>query len=300
MLQALQKAGDPDRVGRKSRMIPKNLMKLEGKNAQGMLRLSEALEEHDDVQNVYSNFDVDEKEVEMRLALGLDDARPGHRLRHRAHRLRRDRERRPRAPHDRRGRDSHQPAGAARDAAAGDRGGIARSDSAAAPEAAAVEEVFYAQNVKTALKLSHARGVALLAIAEAGMSLGEYSPLEIKTSVVGYGRAEKQQVRMMVHSLLAITDGDRIGRRLRRHRGGDLPCHAPASEQRDEGGAMRLLRGCCACAAAASRAGGSRGIVYSKYFKGSVPEYVAITVEQSGAARCTRKPRTTTSRCSFS
>jgi crossover junction endodeoxyribonuclease RuvC len=75
-----------------------------------------------------------------------------------------------------------------------------------APETAAVEEVFYAQNVKTALKLSHARGVALLAIAEAGISLGEYSPLAIKTSVVGYGRAEKQQVRLMVHSLLHITD----------------------------------------------------------------------------------------------
>jgi transcriptional/translational regulatory protein YebC/TACO1 len=45
-------------------MLPKNLTKLEGKNASAMLRLSEALEEHDDVQNVYSNFDVDEKELE--------------------------------------------------------------------------------------------------------------------------------------------------------------------------------------------------------------------------------------------
>ena len=72
------------------------------------------------------------------------------------------------------------------------------------PESAAVEEVFYAQNVKTALKLSHARGVVLLAIAEAGLMLGEYSPLEIKTSVVGYGRAEKHQVKRMVHSLLAL------------------------------------------------------------------------------------------------
>jgi transcriptional/translational regulatory protein YebC/TACO1 len=45
-------------------LIPKNLMKLEGKHAQAMLRLSDALEEHDDVQNVYSNFDVDEKELE--------------------------------------------------------------------------------------------------------------------------------------------------------------------------------------------------------------------------------------------
>ena len=74
------------------------------------------------------------------------------------------------------------------------------------PAAAAVEEVFYAQNVKTALKLSHVRGVVLLAIAEAGIPLGEYSPLEIKTSVVGYGRAEKQQVKLMVHSLLRLED----------------------------------------------------------------------------------------------
>ena len=74
------------------------------------------------------------------------------------------------------------------------------------PDAAAVEEVFYAQNVKTALKLSHARGVALLTVAEAGLTVGEYSPLEIKTSVVGYGRAEKQQVKLMVHSLLALEN----------------------------------------------------------------------------------------------
>jgi crossover junction endodeoxyribonuclease RuvC len=72
------------------------------------------------------------------------------------------------------------------------------------PDAAAVEEVFYAVNVKTALKLAHVRGVALLVIAEAGLEFGEYSPLEIKTSVVGYGRAEKQQVQMMVQSLLGL------------------------------------------------------------------------------------------------
>ncbi len=69
------------------------------------------------------------------------------------------------------------------------------------PDAAAVEEVFYSQNVKTALKLAHVRGVALLAIAEAGVILGEYSPLEVKMSVVGYGRAEKCQVQLMVRSL---------------------------------------------------------------------------------------------------
>jgi crossover junction endodeoxyribonuclease RuvC len=83
--------------------------------------------------------------------------------------------------------------------------GLRRTIQEHRPESAAVEEVFYSQNVKTALKLCHVRGVALLAIAEAGVSLGEYSPLEIKTSVVGYGRAEKQQVRMMVHSLLGIA-----------------------------------------------------------------------------------------------
>jgi crossover junction endodeoxyribonuclease RuvC len=73
-----------------------------------------------------------------------------------------------------------------------------------APIAAAVEEVFYSNNVKTALKLAHVRGVALLAISEAGLELGEYSPLEIKTSVVGYGRAEKRQVQVMVTSLLHL------------------------------------------------------------------------------------------------
>jgi crossover junction endodeoxyribonuclease RuvC len=72
------------------------------------------------------------------------------------------------------------------------------------PEAAAVEEVFYAVNAKTAIKLSHVRGVALCIIAEAGLKFGEYSPLEVKSSVVGYGRAEKQQVQMMVRTLLAL------------------------------------------------------------------------------------------------
>jgi crossover junction endodeoxyribonuclease RuvC len=73
-----------------------------------------------------------------------------------------------------------------------------------APASAAVEQVFYAANVRTALKLAHVRGVALLAIAEAGLQLGEYSPLEIKTSVVGYGQAAKGQVQVMVHSLLGL------------------------------------------------------------------------------------------------
>ena len=63
VLQALTKAGI-ETSSAEIAMVPKNLMKLEGKNAGAMLRLSEALEEHDDVQNVYSNFDVDESEME--------------------------------------------------------------------------------------------------------------------------------------------------------------------------------------------------------------------------------------------
>ncbi|MGH9662551.1 MAG: crossover junction endodeoxyribonuclease RuvC, partial [Bryobacteraceae bacterium] len=70
------------------------------------------------------------------------------------------------------------------------------------PDAAAVEEVFHAANAKSALKLAHARGVALEALAEAGVEIGEYSPLEVKMAVVGYGRAEKHQVQKMVKSLL--------------------------------------------------------------------------------------------------
>ena len=73
------------------------------------------------------------------------------------------------------------------------------------PDSAAVEEVFYSQNVKTALMLAHVRGVALLAIAEAGVELGEYSPLEIKMNLVGYGRAEKAQVQSMVRFLLCLS-----------------------------------------------------------------------------------------------
>jgi YebC/PmpR family DNA-binding regulatory protein len=63
VLQAIQAAGIAT-ASAEVAMVPKNLLKLDGKNAQGMMRLSDALEEHDDVQNVYSNFDVDEKELE--------------------------------------------------------------------------------------------------------------------------------------------------------------------------------------------------------------------------------------------
>lgn len=74
------------------------------------------------------------------------------------------------------------------------------------PDQAAVEQVFYAVNVKSALVLAHVRGVALCSIAEASVPLGEYSALEIKSSVVGYGRAEKRQVQFMVQSILRLPE----------------------------------------------------------------------------------------------
>ena len=70
------------------------------------------------------------------------------------------------------------------------------------PEEAAVEEVFHAVNAKTAIKLSHVRGAIFFVLGEAGLHVGEYSALTVKSNVVGYGRAEKQQVQMMLRSLL--------------------------------------------------------------------------------------------------
>ena len=72
------------------------------------------------------------------------------------------------------------------------------------PDNVAIEDVFYALNVKSALKLGQVRGVAMLAAASAGLSVSEYSPLSIKSAVTGYGRAEKQQVQQMVTRLLNL------------------------------------------------------------------------------------------------
>ncbi len=72
------------------------------------------------------------------------------------------------------------------------------------PDAIAVENLFYATNVRSALKLGHARGVAVLAAAECGVPIAEYTPAEIKRAVVGYGRAEKHQVGEMVRLLLGL------------------------------------------------------------------------------------------------
>ena len=72
------------------------------------------------------------------------------------------------------------------------------------PDTVAVEEVFYSVNAKSALKLGHVRGVALLAAASAGLPVAEYAPLSIKSAVVGYGLAKKEQVQFMVARLLKL------------------------------------------------------------------------------------------------
>ncbi len=74
------------------------------------------------------------------------------------------------------------------------------------PEEVVVENLFYATNVKSALRLGHVRGVTLIAGVARGLSVFEYSPLEVKQAVVGYGRADKGQVQKMVALLLGLLE----------------------------------------------------------------------------------------------
>lgn len=73
------------------------------------------------------------------------------------------------------------------------------------PQDLAVEDVFVAKNAKSSLKLGQARGAILLAAAQAGLRIAEYTPLEVKQAVVGYGRADKTQVQHMVKVLLHLS-----------------------------------------------------------------------------------------------
>jgi crossover junction endodeoxyribonuclease RuvC len=72
------------------------------------------------------------------------------------------------------------------------------------PDMGAVEKLFFEKNVRTALNVGQARGVALLAMAERNMKIGEYTPLEIKQAVTGYGGADKNQVQQMVKAILGL------------------------------------------------------------------------------------------------
>ena len=181
-------------------MVPKNLMKLEGKNASGMLRLSEALEEHDDVQNVYSNFDIDEKEtggpgfligagIRVRV-LGIDCgtertgwgviASDGRSHRVLAHGVIRTS---PRDPLEQR-----------LAAIARALRGILQRASARCGRGG--RSFLFAERQDRAEAGARARRGAAGHRRGASRPSGEYSPLEVKSSVVGYGRAEKQQVQL--------------------------------------------------------------------------------------------------------
>ena len=84
--------------------------------------------------------------------------------------------------------------------------GVARVIGEFAPEAVAIEQVFLAKNPQAALVLGHARGTAMVAAVNAGLPVHEYSALQVKSAVVGYGRAGKPQVQQMVKALLNLPE----------------------------------------------------------------------------------------------
>jgi crossover junction endodeoxyribonuclease RuvC len=74
------------------------------------------------------------------------------------------------------------------------------------PERAAVEKLFFQRNVRTALSVGQARGVVLLALAQASLPISEYTPMEIKQAITGYGGADKRQIQHMVRALLELDE----------------------------------------------------------------------------------------------
>jgi len=74
------------------------------------------------------------------------------------------------------------------------------------PDTAAVEELFFSRNTRTAMSVGEARGVVLLALVDAGLPITEYTPMQIKQAVTGYGNADKRQVQEMVRLLLSLSD----------------------------------------------------------------------------------------------
>jgi crossover junction endodeoxyribonuclease RuvC len=74
------------------------------------------------------------------------------------------------------------------------------------PDAVAIEEIFVAKNVSSSLKLGHARGAAMVAVAKAGLPLYEYTALQVKQAVTGYGRADKGQIQKMIRVILKLPE----------------------------------------------------------------------------------------------
>ncbi len=84
--------------------------------------------------------------------------------------------------------------------------GITEAIRQADPEIMAIEDIFYGKNIGSLIKQGHVRGVAVLAGAQEGLAVYQYSPLEIKKAVAGYGFAEKRQIQMMVKNILKLKD----------------------------------------------------------------------------------------------
>ncbi|MCL1848855.1 MAG: crossover junction endodeoxyribonuclease RuvC [Clostridiales bacterium] len=84
--------------------------------------------------------------------------------------------------------------------------GVNRILDAYSPDVMAVEELFFNRNTTNAISVGQARGVALLAAGLRGIAVGEYTPLQVKQAVVGYGRAEKHQVQFMIRKILGLTE----------------------------------------------------------------------------------------------
>ncbi len=105
------------------------------------------------------------------------------------------------------------------------------------PACVAIEDVFFANNAKSALKLGQVRGVAMLAAANCGLPVAEYAPLSVKSAVVGYGLAAKDQVGFMVARLLELEESSEAGGRGRCAGDCDLP-HSPCAD----GGGFEALK----------------------------------------------------------
>ena len=210
-------------------MLPQNYVKLEGKAANQMVKLMEALDDHEDVQA---------RLVELRHRREGDRGLPGVRVfgidpgsertgygcidtDGRRHHLVSRAERSPARPHTsfpERLLVIHVELGP-------------RCSRECRPDCVAIENLFYATNVRSALKLGHARGVAMVAAVAAGVPIAEYTPAEIKRAVVGYGRADKHQVQQMVKLLLGLSRRPVAARRRRRARRRHLPRHTAPSTQ---------------------------------------------------------------------
>ena len=84
--------------------------------------------------------------------------------------------------------------------------GLSRIISQYQPESAAVEQIFHHHNAKTVITVAQSRGVILYTVASAGIQVCEYTPLQVKESVVGYGQADKRQVQLMVQKILSLKE----------------------------------------------------------------------------------------------